>query len=148
METLSCPIEIRESKTGPMLHGVVLQEGRAAQGGRAEVFAPLSVVWSADPPGIALLDEHRGSELSRAVPTRDKDGSLRIETPATPAILKAYETRRYFSVEFHSLREVQTAGGVREIQLALLEAAAMVSDPEYKQAFAEVRARAHRRVWL
>ena len=64
-------------------------------------------------------------------PIRDADGSLRVETPATPAILTAYKTRRYFSVEFHSLAEVRTAGGIREIRRALLEAAALVPNPEY-----------------
>ena len=139
------PVELREASEGPTLSGVVLQEGRAAQGGRAEVFAPLACCWPSN--GIALLAEHRGSELARAVPTRDADGSLRIETPATPEILAAYETRRYFSVEFYALQEVRTAGGVREIQRALVDAAAMVSSPEYAQATAEVRAR-QRRVWL
>ena len=139
------PVELREADGGPVLRGVVLQEGRAAQGGLSEVFAPLSCCWPSD--GIALLAEHRGAELARAVPTRDADGSLRIETPATPAILEAYETRRFFSVEFHSLREVRTAGGVREIQRALLDAAALVQSPEYSQATVEVRAR-QRRVWL
>ena len=37
------PVELREADDGPMLRGVVLQEGRAARGGRAEVFTPLSV---------------------------------------------------------------------------------------------------------
>ena len=140
------PVELREADDGPpTLRGVVLQEGRAAAGGRAEVFAPLSVVWPHN--GIALRGEHRGSELARAVPIRDADGSLRIETRATPAILTAYKTRRYFSVEFHSLAEVRTAGGVREITRALVDAAAMVSSPEYSQATAEVRA-TQCRVWL
>ena len=145
METLNCSIEIREAKDGPRLHGVVLQEGRAAQGGRAESFSPLSVVWPSD--GIALLSEHRGAELARAVPTRDADGSLRIETPATPEILAAYETRKFFSVEFHAISEVRTKAGVREITRALVEAAAMVASPEYTQATAEVRS-TRRRVWL
>ena len=83
------PVELREADDGPMLRGVVLQEGRAAQGGRAEVFTPLSVLWPAD--GIAIRAEHRGVEVGRAVPTRDADGSLRIETRATPAILIAYK---------------------------------------------------------
>ena len=139
------PVEVRESADGPMLRGVVLQEGRAARGGRAEVFAPLSVIWPSD--GIALLGEHRGSELGRAVPCRDADGALRIETPATPAILAAYATRKYFSVEFQSLREIRTAGGVREIQRALVDAAALVPNPEYPHARAEVRAQ-RRRIWL
>ena len=48
-ETLNyvVPVELREASDGPMLRGIVLQEGRAAQGGRAEVFAPFSVVWPA-----------------------------------------------------------------------------------------------------
>ena len=50
--------EVREADDGPMLRGVVLQEGRAAQGGRAEVFSPFSVMWPAD--GIKLLGAHRG----------------------------------------------------------------------------------------
>ena len=140
------PVELREADEGPTLHGVVLQEGRAAQGGRAESFAPLSVVWPST--GIALLAEHRGEELARAVPVRDADGSLRIQTPATPAIRQAYETRKYFSVEFHAISQVRTKAGVREITRAFMEAAAMVSSPEYVQAVAEVRARSRRRVWL
>ena len=139
------PVEVRASADGPMLRGVVLQEGRAASGGRAEVFAPLSVVWPSD--GIALLGEHRGAELARAVPARDADGSLRIETRATPAILAAYATRKYFSVEFHAVREIRTAGGVREIQRALVDAAALVPNPEYPNAEVEVRA-SRRRIWL
>ena len=139
------PVELREADDGPMLRGVVLQEGRAAQGGRAEVFAPLSVVWPSD--GIALLGEHRGSELARAVPIRDADGSLRVETRATEAILDAYKTRKFFSVEFRSLREVRTSGGIREIQRALVDAAALVPNPEYPNVRAEVRA-SRRSVWL
>ena len=139
------PVELREADDGPMLRGVVLQEGRAAAGGRAEVFSPFSVVWPHD--GISLRGEHRGPELARAVPIRDADGSLRIETRATPAILTAYKTRRYFSVEFHALAEVRTAGGVREIQRALIEAAALVPNPEYPNVRAEVRSK-RRRVWL
>ena len=144
-ESFYCPVELRESSEGPMLRGTVLQEGRAAQGGRAEVFAPLSVVWPSD--GIALLGEHRGEALAHAVPVRDFDGSIRIETPATEQIITAYETRKFFSVEFHAIAEVRTKAGVREITRALVEAAAMVATPEYKQARAEVRSK-RRRVWL
>ena len=140
------PVELRQAAGGSMLRGIMLPEGRAAQGGRAEVFAPLSVVWPSE--GVKILGEHRGATLALTVPIRDAGGQLRIETPATPAILEAYETRRFFSVEFHALREVQTAGGVREIQRALVEAAALVTAPEYAQAVAEVRARGRRRYWL
>ena len=146
METLHCTVEIREAKDGPRLRGTVLQEGRASQGGRAESFAPLSVVWPS--AGIAILEEHRGAVLAHAVPVRDADGSLRIETPATQPILEAYETRKFFSVEFHAISEVRTKGGVREITRALVEAAAMVAHPEYSQATSEVRARSRRKVWL
>ena len=139
------PVELREADEGPLLRGTVLQEGRAAQGGRAESFAPLSVVWPSS--GIALLGEHRGAALAHAVPVREADGSLRIETPATPAILDAYKTRKFFSVEFHAISEVRTKAGVREITRALVDAAAMVSSPEYSQATAEVRS-TQRRVWL
>ena len=145
MEKLSCSVEIREAKDGPMLHGTILQEGRAAQGGRAESFSPLSVVWPSS--GIALLGEHRGAALAHAVPTREANGEIRIETPATPEILEAYATRKFFSVEFHAISEVRTKAGVREITRALVEAAAMVASPEYAQATSEVRA-TRRRVWL
>ena len=37
------PVEVRESDGGPMLRGTVIQEGRAATGGRAELFSPFSV---------------------------------------------------------------------------------------------------------
>ena len=139
------PVELREAADGPMIRGVVLQEGRAAQGGRAELFSPFSVVWPSN--GIALLGEHHGPELARAVPTRDADGSLRIETRATPDILTAYATRKFFSVEFRAIAEIRTAGGVREIQRALVDAAALVASPEYPNVKAEVRA-SRRRVWL
>ena len=61
MEKLHCPVEIREAKDGPMLHGVLIQEGRAASV-RAEVFAPLSLVWASD--GIAIRAKHLGAEDS------------------------------------------------------------------------------------
>ena len=139
------PVELREASEGPMLTGTVLQEGRAAQGGRVESFSPLSVVWPST--GIRVLSEHRGHQLALAVPTRDIDGSLQISTPATPAILEAFATRKFFSVEFRAISEIFTKGGAREITRALVEAAAMVSSPEYSQAVAEVRSK-RRRVWL
>ena len=139
------PVEVREASDGPILRGTILQEGRAAQGGRAEVFAPYSAVWPSN--GIALLGEHHGPELARAMPSRDLDGSLKIETPATAPILAAFATRKYFSVEFHSISEVRTAGGIREIRRAFVDAAALVTSPEYPNVKAEVRDR-RRRVWL
>ena len=128
-----------------MLHGVLIQEGRAASV-RAEVFAPLSLVWASD--GISIRAKHLGAEDSRAIPTRDSDGSIRIAAPASAAIVAAFnEGRRFLSIEFHAVQETRSKSGVREIQQAFLPGAALVSDPEYVQATAEVRER-RRRVWL
>ena len=145
MEKLHCPVEIRESATGPVLHGVLIQEGRAASA-RAEVFAPLSLVWAST--GIAIRAKHLGMEDSRAIPTREANGEIRIAAPASAAIVAAFnEGRRFLSIEFHALQETRSKSGVREIQQAFLPGAALVSSPEYSQATAEVRAR-RRRVWL
>ena len=128
-----------------MLHGVLIQEGRAASV-RAEVFAPLSLVWASN--GIAIRAKHLGVEDSRAIPTREANGEIRIEAPASAAIVAAFnEGRRFLSIEFHAVQETRSAAGVREIQQAFLPGAALVSDPEYKQARAEVRS-TQRRVWL
>ena len=145
METLNCPIEIREAKDGPMLHGTLIQEGRAASV-RAEVFAPLSLVWASE--GVAVRAEHRGVEVTRAIPTRESNGEIRIATPAPPEIVAAYnEGRKFLSIEFHAVQESRSASGVREIQQAFLPGVALVESPEYIQATAEVRTR-QRRVWL
>ena len=145
METLNCPVEVRESATGPVLHGVLIQEGRAASV-RPEVFAPNSLVWAST--GIALRAKHLGMEDSRAIPTREANGEIRIAAPASAAIVAAFnEGRRFLSIEFHSLEETRSAAGVREIQSAFLPGAALVASPEYQQAKAEVRS-TRRRVWL
>ena len=144
-ETLHCSVEIRAATTGPMLHGVLIQEGRAASA-RAEIFAPLSLVWASD--GIAIRSEHLGVEDSRAIPTREANGEIRIAAPASSAIVAAFnEGRKFLSIEFHALKETRSAAGVREIQQAFLPGAALVADPEYVQARAEVRSK-RRRVWL
>ena len=144
-ESLCAPIELRESEGGPTLHGVLIQEGRAASA-RAEIFAPGSLQWSAE--GIALRAEHLGAEDSRAIPTREANGEITIAAPASAALVAAFnEGRKFLSIEFHSLKETRSAAGVREIQSAFLPGAALVADPEYKQAGAEIRAR-RRRVWL
>ena len=146
-ESLTIAVECRASESGPVLDGVVLQEGRAATGGRAEVWAPGAAVWPSN--GIAIRGEHLGPEIGRALPERRANGEIAISTPATPAILAAVEQRgcRFLSVEFYSVREVRTRGGVREIQRAMIDAAALVTDPEYDQARAEVRER-RRKLWL
>ena len=128
-----------------MLHGVLIQEGRAASV-RPEVFAPGSLVWSAT--GIAIRSKHLGAEDSRAIPTRESNGEIRIAAPASAALVAAFnEGRRFLSIEFHSLQETRSKAGVREITQAFLPGAAMVSDPEYKMATAEIRS-TQRRVWL
>ena len=137
METLNCPVEVRESETGPQLVGVLIQEGRAASA-RAEVFAPLSLVWASD--GVAVRAEHRGVEVTRAIPTREASGEIRIATPAPPAIVAAFDKgRRFLSIEFHAVHETRSAAGIREIQQAFLPAVALVQSPEYTQATAEIR---------
>ena len=143
-ETLHCPVEIREAAGGPTLHGVLIQEGRAATT-RAEIFAPRSLVWASD--GISIRSKHLGAEASRAIPTREPNGEIRIAAPASAAIVAAFtEGRRFLSIEFHALQETRSASGVREIQSAFLPGAALVSDPEYKEAGAEIRSK-RRRVW-
>ena len=82
------------------------------------------------------------------MPTREANGEIRIAAPASPALVAAYnEGRKFLSIEFHSLKETRSAAGVREIQSAFLPGVAMVAEPEYKQATAEVRSK-QRRVWL
>ena len=146
-EHLVFSVECRASADGPMLHGVVLQEGRAATGGRAEVFAPLSTDWPA--ASIAIMTEHRGTVETRAVPERADNGEIRIAAKATPTIFQAVNAgKRYMSVGFHAQEAVRTRGGVREIRRALITGAALTNDPEYEQTAAEVRTRKARRVWL
>ena len=130
--------EIREA--GGKFRGVMLQEGRAASGGRREVFAPGSVEWPSR--GVAILDGHRGTELARAEPIRESNGELRIEAQATAAIRAAIRAgKRFMSVEFKPLSDRVTPGGVREILRAMVDAAALVADPEYDSTKAEIRAR-------
>ena len=129
-------LELRQE--GRELVGVILQEGRAATGGRAEVFAPNSVQWPAD--GIDILPMHRGAPAVKAIPERQPDGRISIRAAATDALRQAYaEGRRHLSVEFHAIRHTFTKGGVREIQKAMVVAAAMVKTPEYSMAVAELR---------
>ena len=148
MDKLTCNVEIREAEDGPRLHGTVLQEGRAAAGGRAEVFAPGSVAWPAS--GIAIRTEHRGRAEAHAIPERGPLGEIRISAPATDAIKAAVAAgKTAMSVEFVAVRESRTAAGVREIERALVDAAALTDDPEYQQATAEVRERRPKdELWL
>ena len=129
--------EIREE--GGDLHGCIVTEGRAASGGRSELFTPGSVTWPAD--GVAILTEHRGEAETRAYPHRDALGRIMVRAKATDAIRRAIAAgKRWMSVEFRALEERQTQGGVREILRAYVDAVALVSNPEYDTTAAEVRA--------
>ena len=145
-EMVRVNVEVRAE--GGELFGVILQEGRAASGGRAEVFAPGSVTWPAE--GVAILTEHRGEAETRAFPHRDSTGHIRIRAAATEGIKRAVASgKRYMSVEFKAVEERTTKGGVREVLRAFVDAAALVASPEYDSTAAELRARTkRRRVWL
>ena len=137
--------EIREA--GGELHGTILTEGRAASGGRAEVFAPGSVTWPAQ--GIGILVEHGGQAETRAFPHRAPNGELNVRARATDAIRAAIGAgKSYMSVEFVGVEERTTAGGVREILSAYVMAAALVDSPEYDTTRAEVRAKRRGRWWM
>lgn len=146
-ERVTVPVECRASQSGPVLRLVALVEGRAARGGRRELFAPGACVWPSD--GVAILTEHRGAPEARAVPVREGN-EIRITAPATDKLRRAVdvEGKRYASVEFHALAEVRTAGGVREIERALVTGVCVVADPEYQQTKAEVRSKKGPRLWL
>ena len=147
-QQITCQIELRETAgRKPRLNGVILQEGRAAAGGRSELFTPGSISWPES--GISIRTEHRGAEETRAVPVREPNGEIRISAVATPRIAAAVRAGKdHLSIEFYALQEHRTAGGVREIVRALVDGAALTDDPEYQQAAAEVRNRRGRRVWL
>ena len=137
----TCEVELREAGDGPQLHGVIIQEGRAASGGRAEVFAPGSVEWPSE--GVGILTEHRGRPEVRAMPERGADGRISVTARATDAIRQAVAGgRNRMSVEFSSLSERTTKGGVREILRAFVPDAALVAAPEYDTTRAEVRSAA------
>ena len=144
-------VEIRQTDRAgyePMLRATILTEGRAASGGRAEVFAPGSVEYPTE--GIAILVEHGGPPETRGHVVRQRDGRLTLTARATPDIRAAVQAgKRFMSIEFHALEERTTPAGVREVLRAFAPAAALVSNPEYDTTSAEVRARKGApRVWL
>ncbi len=74
------------------------------------------------------------------IPERMPDGRIVVEADATPGIRQAYaDGRRHFSVEFRPIETRRTMGGIREVESALVEAAAMVHSPEYAQTDLELR---------
>ena len=128
-------LELREGRT---LSGVVVAEGQPATGGRAEVFTPGSIEWPDE--GIDIKPAHRTPVEVRAIPVRDSQSRITIEAPLTDKLRTAWERgHRYLSIEFHSIEERTTAGGVRAINRALAVGAALVPNPEYDLSKAEVR---------
>ena len=84
------------------------------------------------------------------MPTRQPDGTIQIAVAATPAIVAAVkEGRNAMSVEFTAIREVRTVAGVREIERAFVEGAALTpeSQSEYFQTSAELRTK-RVKLWL
>ena len=145
-ETVTVPIEVRDSDEGEKLHGILIQEGRASSGGRAEIFSPNSVEWPAS--GITIHPKHGDStELGRAVPARHPNGEIRIAMRATPELRSAVASgRKYLSLEFFALQQLRTSAGVREILRAYVPSAALSLSPEYTQATVEIRNAAQTRV--
>ncbi len=137
-------VEIRESSKGvKRLHAVLIQEGRASTGGRSEVIIPGAITWP--DAGISLRAVHRGPAIGVAHPARHPNGEIRIATLATGAVIQAVESGKTgMSIEFTALREKTTKGGIREVQAAYVDAAALVSNPEYEQGRAEIRSRKRR----
>ena len=88
---------------------------RRKSGGRAEVFTNwvcnLAARRRCDP-----LTEHRGKVEAQGQVIRERDGRLTISARATEAIREAVKAgKRFMSVEFRSIEERTTAGGVREL---------------------------------
>ena len=135
-------IEIREqSGKEPTLFGTMIQEGRASVGGLRELFAPGAIEWPSE--GVGIMTEHRGAIEVRGQVIRHRDGKLTLTARATDKIRKAVaDGKRFMSVEFQALKERTTAGGIREIERALVSNAALVRQPEYGQTAAEVRSQA------
>ena len=79
---LTVPVEIRESDNGQTLSGVILQEGRAATGGRRELFVPGAVTWPVE--GMDLLIRHGGPRAVRVLPSSGDAGEITFATPETP----------------------------------------------------------------
>ena len=145
--TLAVSVECRASEDGPRIRGTIITEGRAASASRREVFTPSSVTWPAT--GIDVLLEHHGSPEVRAMPTRESNGEIQIDAPATPALFAAVEGgKNHMSVEFLALEERTTPSGIREVLRALVTGATVTDKPEYDTTRAEVRERKVPRVWL
>ncbi len=146
-DRLAAELEIRASDSGPRIRATLIQEGRASTGSRRELFTPGATQWAAE--GVELRTEHLGKAETRAVPTRETDGRIVIDAPATPALFAAVHAgKRFASVEFFALEERTTPTGIREVQRALVTGATVTDRPEYDSTAAEIRERPEVRVWL
>ena len=124
-------IEIREQAgREPTLYGVMMQEGRAATGGRAELFAPGAVEWPSQ--GVGVLTEHLGEIETRAQVIRERDGRLTLTARATEGDQESGCAGQAFHVRSNSLHfgNGATKAGVREILRAFVDKAALVARPE------------------
>ena len=156
MDELRCALELRadDSMTSPgRLTGVLLTYGERAST-RSETFAQDALKWPTD--GIVLRRQHqRGAPIMRVVPElRGSQIVIDVPLPDTAAGRDAAaEIRgglfRGLSVEFRATSQ-RFAGGVRQIQAALLKGAGLVDSPDYVGSLVEVRGRAagRRRLWL
>ena len=138
-ENIRGRVELRETDGGPVMHGVLLTEGRAASGRRRELFAPGAVVWPES--GIEIRTVHLGRTEAVAVPVR-QGAEIHVSVPATPALAAAVRAGKdQMSVEFHAVTETRTASGIREIERAIVTGAIVTDIPEYQQTRAELRER-------
>ena len=144
------PVRIREAKGTKRLVGVIIAEGRAARGGRSELFTPGSISWPDS--GISINVEHRGPVIGTAHPSRHPSGEIRISTPATKEMIRAVEAgKNGLSIEFAGLKRNVTKGGVTEWTRAYVDVASIVARPEYHQGVAKIRSRmrgGRTRFWL
>ena len=97
------------------------------------------------------MGAHRSAPIVPAVElTRTDDGMIQFEIDSTPELRARMDEAAGLSIEFVSLEEKRTAGGVREIQSALITGVAFTPKPEYEQAKAELRESKRRMIkrWL
>lgn len=137
---IRCAVECRGDGPG-RIRGTILPLGRVASD-RREVFAPGSVTFPSN--GVALLAEHEGRQVMRFTPI-ERRGNLEIDEqlPDTPLGREVADEirsgkRAGLSVEFRAIWD-RVVQGVRQIEGALVEGAALCPVPAYSQARAELR---------
>lgn len=156
MDEVRCKLELRQDETRQSpgrLTGVLMDYATGA-GDRPERFLPGSLSWPEG--GVVLnLSHDRRQPVMRFEP-EEREGRLVVDAPLPDtgrgrdaATMVRDGTLRGLSVEFRAARQ-RFRDGVREIEAALLTAAAIVDDPSYPAARVEVRGRraGRRRLWL